>query len=325
MTAFPPNYIVHNDSEFESIQLAPPEDHILGLTVMAHVNLAGRLGVFKCSISAMGSNRYEVEATKILASLPPHISDLIFVFYASAEEMTPPNNATSTIWKDITASIKDGTVVVTRLNGEVKAADQEQVLAYLDSLAAQKVPGGSSTRWAVAATASFPHTTLQIELQVLPAPAKSLLKPNLKADNCVSVQVVRSPLPTELFDGEMVAGPVPMLFASNPTAAITGLMDNAAGTLEDLLKLNSNFYFMEHLSMADAVVYLQGHAKKARGILAFPPPGSDQSAAKKIKITRNMPAALGSETGRIRKSYLIYLLSLANMHQYIFMEKIGCL
>ncbi len=304
MTAFPPKYIVHNASEFESIQLPPPEDNTLGLTVMARVNPDGRLFCLKCNISGMGRNKYKVKATKILASPPLFISKLFFVFSASAEEMTPPNNATSTIWKDLTASIKDGTVLVT--NGNGKEGGCERVLAYLDSQAAQKIPGGSSTRWAVAATASTSPTTLQMELQVLPAPAKSLLKPNLKADNCVSVQVVTIPLRTELFDGAMVAGPVPTLFATDCSAAITSLMDNAAGTLGDLLELNSNFYIMDHVSMEDAVVYLKGHARKAKGILAFPPP-----VAKKIKITRNMPAALRSETGRIRKSYLIHLLSLA--------------
>lgn len=147
--------------------------------------------------------------------------------------MSPPNNATSTTWKYFEKSIRDRTIIPTDKDGN--AVDPEPVLEYLRSLGATP--------------SSFP-TTLQMEFQVLP---KSRTKNNLKADNCVSVQVARIPLKVELFDGKDAAGPVPILFASDQAAAFVGLMDNAGATLEDIHKLNSRFIFLDHLTMENAV------------------------------------------------------------------------
>jgi hypothetical protein len=134
-----------------------------------------------------------------------------------------------------------------------------------------------------------------MEFQVLPAPAKSLTKNNLKADNCVSVQVARIPLKVELFDGRDAAGPVPILFASDQAAAFGGLMDNAGATLEDIHKLNSKFLFLEHLTMENAVAYLQGNARKAKGVPAYTlQKGSDNPPAKKAK-TATAPARSSSK------------------------------
>jgi len=144
-------------------------------------------------------------------------------------------------------SLMDRTILIT--NGLGDAADPAPVVTYLTSLAAKKTPGGCSTRWAIAATPSTFPTSLQVEFQSLSAPAKSLNKSNLKADNCVNIQVARIPLKVELFNGDLAAGPVPILFFSDRAGDFKGLMEHADTVLEDLGKLNSRFYFMEHLSM----------------------------------------------------------------------------
>jgi len=141
-----------------------------------------------------------------------------------------------------------------------------------------------------------------MEFQVLPAPAKALTKSNLKADNCLSVQVACIPLCVELFDGEVVADPVPTLFAADLGAVFGGLMDNAAETLGDIYRLNSRFLYLEHVSMEDAVKYLQGPARRAKGVIAFPEPSlfPHQPAAKKPK-TPISPVLSMLPTTRTRK------------------------
>jgi len=104
--------------------------------------------------------------------------------------------------------------------------------------------------------------------------------------------VARVPLKVELFDGQLAAGPVPTLFASDQNEAFEGLMANASETLLDVHKLNSRFLFMEHLTMEEAVLYLQGPAKKAKGAQAFPPPPQPPSNKK-----RKMDAAPDVSTG----------------------------
>jgi hypothetical protein len=138
----------------------------------------------------------------------------------------------------------------------------------------------------------------------LPTPAKSLNKSNLKADNGVNIQIARIPLKVELFNGDMAGGPVPILFSSDRSAAFTRLMEHADNTLEDLGKLNSRFYFMEHLSMEEALSYLAGPARRAKGEIAFPPPTADQPPAKRPKVSAQPPA---SSTGEEFSTTIVFL------------------
>jgi hypothetical protein len=201
--------------------------------------------------------------------------------------MSPPNNATSTTWKYFEKSIRDRTIIPTDKDGN--AVDPEPVLEYLRSLGATP--------------SSFP-TTLQMEFQVLP---KSRTKNNLKADNCVSVQVARIPLKVELFDGKDAAGPVPILFASDQAAAFVGLMDNAGATLEDIHKLNSRFIFFDHLTMENAVTYLQGNARKAKGVPAYAlQKGFDNPTAKKAKtVTAPVRSSSKESNGKLCSTTLM--------------------
>jgi hypothetical protein len=305
MTAYPPEWSVHGEVEFESFHLTSGgEDAGMGMVLLAKADLEGHLtGTFRCCVFGTGPTTIRIPATRILAAPPAHIQPLFFEVSVDAEEINPPVNAMAQPWKDFLNSITDRTVVVTNAMGD--AVDPTPVVDYLKKLAAEKVPAGYSTRWAIAATLSTTPVSLQAELQVLPAPAKSLTKSNLKADNCVNVQVARIPLKVEMFDGMIVAGPVPTLFASDQQAASKGLMDNADTTLEDLFKLNGKFVFMEHLTMEGAITYLGGQARKAKGNMAYPKPTIDQPAAKKQKTAAEPPP---SSTGN--SFYLKLLLAM---------------
>ena len=90
---------------------------------------------------------------------------------------------------------------------------------------------------------------------------KDLLMSLMDRTILVNIQVARIPLKVELFNGDLAASPVPILFFSDRAVAFNGLMEHADTVLEDLGKLNSRFYFMEHLSMEEALTYLAGPAR----------------------------------------------------------------
>jgi hypothetical protein len=90
---------------------------------------------------------------------------------------------------------------------------------------------------------------------------KDLLMSLMDRTILVNIQVARIPLKVELFNGGLAASPVPILFFSDRAASFKGLMEHADTALEDLGKLNSRFYFMEHLSMEEALTYLAGPAR----------------------------------------------------------------
>jgi hypothetical protein len=178
-------------------------------------------------------------------------------------------------------------------------------------LASDKVPGGFSTRCAIAATPSTSPITLQAELQALPTAARALTKRNLRSDNCVIVQIARIPLRVDMFDGMEATSPVPSLFAPNRVAAFTGLMKNLSEALHDVLHLNQTFLFMEHVTLEDAAIYLQGQARRAKGIAAFQPKSLvHPPSSKKPKLAGSLPSRssiVTSSTGKTLTRLLLYL------------------
>jgi hypothetical protein len=292
MSAYPPEWQIHCESDFESYHLAPGEDAALSMTVLAKINPDGHFtGTFRCCIFGPHPTTVKIPAHALLPgpNIPDEILRLHFEFSVSPEELTPPHNTVCTAWRDGVSAIMDRSLVVTDALGDV--VDPLPVITYLKSLATEKTPGGFSTRWAIAATPSTTPTSLQAELQVLPTAARALNKANLRCENCVSVQVARIPLQVDMFDGMEAAGPIPTLFATDRSAAFAALMENLSGTLEDLAKINSRFLFMEHLTMADAAAYLQGQAKKAKGAPAFQPKSDGQPPRPKRPKTASGPVA----------------------------------
>jgi hypothetical protein len=104
---------------------------------------------------------------------------------------------------------------------------------------------------------------------MLPVAAKHLSKANLKSDNAVSVQLARIPLQMEMFNGTDAAGPIPTLFTADGDSAFHNLMNNLQEVQEGIIYLTQCFLFMEHLTMDEAIKYLQGQAKKAKGVHAL--------------------------------------------------------
>jgi hypothetical protein len=78
-------------------------------------------------------------------------------------------------------------------------------------------------RWAVAAVNA---SEVVLELQSLPTNARYLTKPNLKADNTDSVLVSTFKLNADLFDGESISGPVPLIFAPDREATLAAFAAN---------------------------------------------------------------------------------------------------
>ncbi len=125
---------------------------------------------------------------------------------------------------------------------------------------------GASVRWALAAAL---YKTLRYELQLLPVRARLLNKQNLRQDNVLSVLLLDIPVKMDLFDDPLVAGPVPHLFAPNKETC-EKLLDcrDLSGLLDDIRAINRRILAMEHVSLLEAVAYMQGRERSAsvRGV-----------------------------------------------------------
>jgi len=263
MAAFPPVWQIHRDSEFPSILLLPLAD--AGTTVHTLIKLGDNhrsTGTFRLGFSGSSGVTAHFSMARVLANPPPDLANIVLTYSAKLEDVTPPVNSMATPWRDLGDLLKDRSVLPGA--GPDQGTVLKVMISALNLLPKDKQGVGTSLRWAVAGT---PQGTLQLELQALPSPARLLTKNNLKGDNAVSVLVCRIPLHAELFDGSSHAGPVPLLFSPDRKAARVALDKKPGLAHNDIMAVNDRFIHAEHLSLAEAVAYLQ--APKARGAKGY--------------------------------------------------------
>jgi len=243
-----------------------PEEGGLGLALMVSLDSEARsTGAFRISLAGDEAPNAVIPLSRILYPTPPQLSNLAVVIVCSSEVMQPQQNSTASAWKDLADLLKERAALVRDSQDEI--VDPSQLIAHLLDPASKKANIGASIRWAIAASTT---QSLQLELQMLPAPARLLNKQNLKQDNAVSVLLAVFPINTDMFDGDDVAGPVPIFFVADRYAALASLAADHSGLLEDIRAINEKFLMMEHLTLPEALTYMLGRHRAAKGAPAFP-------------------------------------------------------
>jgi hypothetical protein len=132
MSAYPPEWQIHCETDFESYHLAPGKDAALSMTVLAKINPDGHFtGTFRCCIFGPHPTTVRIPAHALLPgpNIPDEILRLHFEFSVSPEELTPPHNTVCTAWRDGVSAIMDRSLVVTDALGDV--VDPLPVITYL--------------------------------------------------------------------------------------------------------------------------------------------------------------------------------------------------
>ena len=265
MASFPPEWLIYRAEDFATFQLAPLADAGTTMQTMVLLNPDGSAsGNFRVGLAGRDHISAHFKLSQVLADPPPNLAEVVLTYSAALEDVTPPINATSTAWTDLEKLLRDRSVLPGP--GKEQSAMLKLLIGYLSSLDKNKPGVGSSLRWAVAGSAALGG--LQLELQALPSPAKLLTKNNLKGDNAVSVVISSTQMQTELFDGISHAGPVPMFFATDRRVARAALSDDPDAAHQAIREVNNRFLYPEHLTLGEAVAYLQ--ASKARAAKGSP-------------------------------------------------------
>jgi hypothetical protein len=76
-------------------------------------------------------------------------------------------------------------------------------------------------------------------------------------DNVPVVELSTWNLEATLFDGDLAAGPVPVLFTEDPDSSRTALANNVAKAHYDTQKIASCFYMPEILKLEDALTVVR--------------------------------------------------------------------
>jgi hypothetical protein len=267
MAEFPPDWEFFPEVDYASFHRAPPSSDEPGINLLVPVNRAGRAsGPFRINIFAQHFFSVRFPLKQVMHNLPATLADVQAELVSSLDEITPPPNSTATVWDDAEDKYKKRSLILTKSDGT--AFPEGDFLSYLRSPSSDKSCLGASFRWAVAGCPA--SAGMQLELQSLPCQARFLSKPNLRGDNAVSVLIRAFTLNADLFDGSSHAGPVPLLFSPDITATTAALAADPYIIHDDLVLIFNHFIHMEHLTLTDAVAYLQrGKARKATGSAAF--------------------------------------------------------
>jgi len=76
-------------------------------------------------------------------------------------------------------------------------------------------------------------------------------------DNIPTVCLGSWPLKATLFDGEVIGGPVPLLFGADPEAAKTSLLADPAKTQKDVVKINRSILAWEYVLLKDSIAVVK--------------------------------------------------------------------
>jgi hypothetical protein len=89
----------------------------------------------------------------------------------------------------------------------------------------------------------------------------------LPRDTAITVQLCEWPIKANLFDGDDVAGPVPLLFATNVDEASSALVSNPDKAFKDLQRIYSKFFIPENIPESAVMAQL---ANPRASEVAFP-------------------------------------------------------
>ena len=265
----------------------PATDDTRGMDVLMALNDDGSpTGDFRVCISGWEQFAAHLPLVNILPDLPQEEANTYIFIGASAADVSPPINSTATPWRDLEDMLNSKAVLFTNLQGEL--VENNTLLPFLAASGDNVTLRGAAIRWAVAVS---PSGQIQLQLQGLPSPAKFLNSAQFNGDNSVSVLLGTYDLQTDMSVTQMFRGPVPLLFAANQELARDGVIADPANVFRGVHEINNRFLLMEHLTLGEAVKYLQSKKpRQANGVSVF--------ASQPEPTKRPRPTAGGAETGR---------------------------
>ena len=77
------------------------------------------------------------------------------------------------------------------------------------------------------------------------------------SDNLPTVLIKSWPLEADLFDGDLLAGPIPSLYSDDPDASLAGLTSDPLKSHWDLQKISKTFFMAEAGTVANVVAMLK--------------------------------------------------------------------
>jgi len=286
----PGNWQLFPTAEYGTFSAPSAQDDRLAFSLLMCLSAQHRFtGAFRLCVYGGGELSVMIPIEDILYPTPPEFSHLSLLFAISPREVILQPNSMASAWVDLVDMLREKSALI--VNGDEEAEEHTKLVEHLLDPASKKANLGASLRWMVAARAD---AVLILELQMLPVPARMLNKQNLRQDNAVCVLLKHFRVRSNMFRSEDASGPVPLLFVPDRPAAEAALRANPVDLLEDIKTLNERFLVVEHLTLRDAVAYMQSRHRAAKGFPVFPATVPAAPAAKRARTQTRDDASTGT-------------------------------
>jgi hypothetical protein len=221
-------------------------------------------------------------------------------FQIGSQVVMLPNSAASK-WFDVYEMVQAQDMDATTLTGELASED---FIDAIDDLKAEHPSAGISIRWMVAVADG--GAALELQLQALPCSLATVqTHPTLRQDNIASIVLSRQPVICPCFDGIRIAGPVPVIFSSEPAETAAALRADLKAYFSACQSLYTRLLATEVLPLEHALSYV-AQPREGRGARPFLRQWTELEAAPKPKKQRqatqpNLLESARSQTGTIQK------------------------
>ena len=149
------------------------------------------------------------------------LADYQFCYQILPATIQTRDNMVTTDWRDIREAVSNQVIKVEGPDGKESA---EEFKFVLDTVQAADYQQGAVFRWAIHAATP---TSLSLVLQGLPASLIHIkTKGQFKMDNCPAIAIATFDLASQFQGGGGVAGPVPVLFSTDPKTTEAKLQQN---------------------------------------------------------------------------------------------------
>jgi hypothetical protein len=202
---------------------AEPDNHKLSLATLLAVKPAGaREGNFRLVLAGTE----DISVRLPIAEFIPHKAvdgyTVVGQFQPGGQIIMQPNS-TATRWVDFRELVAAQDIDIYDQEGELAAED---LLAAMDQHRAGRALLSAAWRWMVAVADN--GLNLELQLQALPcSPASLAASPVLRQDNVASVVLAKFSIQACSFNGKECAGPIPILFSTDPEETTELLCDPA--------------------------------------------------------------------------------------------------
>jgi hypothetical protein len=223
MSSFPPtNWEVRYLQDMETFT-ADPGNSKLSLAALLAVKPAGvQEGNFRLVLTSTEDINVRLPVTDFI----PHKAMEGFTVVGQFQpegQIIMQLNSTATSWVDFRELVAAQDIDILDESGELAS---EALLRAMDQHKSGRASLGASWRWMAAVADN--GSSLELQLQALPCnPANLGASPVLRQDNVATVVLARFGIQAVSFNGKECAGPIPVMFSTEPEEAEELLSDPA--------------------------------------------------------------------------------------------------